>query len=201
MENGEVSQDQDLVRECLSGSQNAWNEFYCKYERLIKSVIKRRLRFFDDLEDVCQDVLMALVSALKTYDSSHSLPKFVCTVTERVCIDQYRFCTAEKRSGGTQSLDQQNPGHIETTALASTSTPPDEQVSSAQLTHYLRLSIRMLSSKCRELLKMRYEMDLPFKQIAVTVGATENTVTVQARRCLDELRARYKEIERKGLKL
>lgn len=201
MANGEVGQDQDLVRECLSGSQQAWNEFYCKFERLIKSVIKRRLRFFDDLDDVCQDVLMALVSSLDTYDSSHSLAKFVCIVTERVCIDHYRFCKAEKRSAETQSLNQQNPDHLETEALESNSTQPDEQVSLAQLRHLLRASIRMLSTKCRELLKMRYELELTFKQIAGAFGATENTVTVQTRRCLDELRARYNEIERKGATL
>ena len=197
----ETSQDKDLVRECLSGSQDAWNVFYCKYERLIKSVIRRQLRFFEEyLEDVCQDVLLELVTALKTYDSSHSLTKFVCIVTERVCIDHYRFSNAEKRSAKTQSLDQQNSDHLETTALISNATLPDELVSSAQLVKYLRICIRRLSSKCREILKMRYEQDLPFKQIGANLGVTENTVTVQARRCLDELRVQYSEIERKGVK-
>lgn len=195
----EVSQDKDLVRECLSGSQDAWNEFYCRFERLIKSVIRRQLRFFEEyLDDVCQDVLMELVTALKTYDSSHSLTKFVCIVTERVCIDHYRFSNAEKRSAKTQSLDQQNSDHLETAALISNATLPDEQVSSAQLVQYLRICIRRLSAKCREILKMRYEQDLPFKQIGAIVGASENTVTVQARRCMDELKALYHEMERTG---
>lgn len=193
--------DQDLVRKCLSGSQEAWNEFYSRYERLIKSVIRRQLRFFEEhLEDICQEVLLEMVTALKNYDSSHSLTKFVCIVTERVCIDQYRFSNAEKRSGKTQSLDQQDSDHLESTILVSDDCSPDEQVASAQLVHYLRICIRRLSARCREILKMRYEMNLPFKEIGAAVGATENTVTVQARRCMDELKALYFEMESAGAK-
>ncbi len=199
MRDDSVFSEQALVRECLSGSQDAWNEFHRKFSGLIRSVVVRRLGFNrDQLEDICQDALVALVSALQTYDSSHSLAKFVCVVTERVCIDQYRFNSAGKRAGDTQSLDHHDIDNVRNPSTASADALQDERLSSAQQAHLLRLSIRRLAQKCRELLKMRFEQELQFKEIALVMQSTENAVTVQTKRCIDELRARYAEIQQKG---
>ncbi len=200
MRDADVDHDRELVKKCLSGSQDAWNEFYQKFIGLIRSVVSRRLgvRHSDQIEDVCQDSFVAMVSALQTYNHDQSLAKFVCVVTERVCIDQYRFNTAEKRVAETQSYDHHEVDTTQTAFLGSEATLPDEQVSSAQLTHLLRLSIRRLAQKCRDLLKMRYEQELQFKEIALIMKSTENTVTVQTKRCIDELRARYSETQKKG---
>jgi hypothetical protein len=44
----------------------------------------------------------------------------------------------------------------------------------------------------REILALRHHDELPFKELAANSGAMENTVTVQARRCLDELIIKYR---------
>ena len=68
----------------------------------------------------------------------------------------------------------------------------------AELKQYLKLAFRKLAEKCRKLISLRYEQELQFREIAVIMGSNENTVTVQTKRCIDELRARYAEVQQKG---
>ncbi len=193
------TRDHLLVKECLSGSQEAWNEFYRRFTGLIRSVVNRYLGSTgEDLEGVSQDAFISLMSALNTYDPAHPLPKFICMITERVCIDRYRFCRAVKRHAETQPVDHHDGDENGATTLNSNIEPQDEQVARAELAYRLRLTLGNLAAKCRELLKLRYYDDLSYKEIGEILGQSANTLRVQAWRCLDELRARYEEAERKG---
>ncbi|MGC8659999.1 MAG: RNA polymerase sigma factor [Desulfomonilaceae bacterium] len=62
----------------------------------------------------------------------------------------------------------------------------------------MRLAFRLLGARCRQLLRLRYHEELPYSRIAKILGATENTLTVQAGRCIRELRAGYQKLLNKG---
>jgi RNA polymerase sigma factor (sigma-70 family) len=68
----------------------------------------------------------------------------------------------------------------------------------AELLQLLRGAFKSLGEKCRKLLRLRYYDELSFKEISTLLGAKENTLVVQARRCLDELKALYVELEQEG---
>lgn len=189
-----------LVRECLAGSEEAWNEFYTRFIGLIRNVVRKsRSLSPSDVEDITQSAFLELASALKSYMSGNSLTGFVCTVTERVLIDEFRKKRASKRDGQTESIDHHD-GDQEgaTVMIASDTEPQDRQMERAQLVSQLRTALDGLDPRCRELIELRYLQEMPFNEVAKIQGATENTVTVQTRRCLDKLKAMYQELERRG---
>lgn len=190
-----------LVKECLAGSEQAWNEFYFRYVGLVKSVVRRQPAVrFQDVDDVTQSIFTALIRGLKDYDKGFPLPRFVCIVAERVCIQEYRRTTAAKRDGQTDPVDHHDTGRQDEKILHSHNVSQEEQLEQNQLLEVMRRSLRRLGSGCRELLRLRYFEELPYKEIARLLGATENTLTVQARRCLDELGANYHELVRRGVR-
>jgi len=194
--------DTDLVDRCLSGSELAWTELYYRFQRLVGMVVKRRLRVSQEgLEDVTQEVFMVLTSALKNYDSTYPLPKYVCTIAERVCIDQYRFSSAAKRDAETEPLED----HLSEAASCWIQVHPtgnqEEELVFRQQTHFLRQSLRMLGERCRELLRLRYLEELPYSEISEIVNANENTLAVQVARCIRELRASFQRLVKKGAPL
>jgi len=75
---------------------------------------------------------------------------------------------------------------------------PEQQGMQRELLEILRYSMAMLNSECRELLRMRYFDELPYKEIGRLLGASENTLTVRAKRCLGELTANYYKLLRRG---
>lgn len=201
MRNGTETQDAILVQECLSGSEKAWNEFYCRFLGLVKSIVKRQHSIsFQDIDDVIQSVFTALIKGLKDYDRGFPLARFVCLVTERVCIQDYRRVIAAKRDGETQPIDHHDSGKENVIILTSQAVSQEKQLEQNQLLDMLKRSMRRLGSACRELLRLRYFEELPYKEITKILGVAENTLTVRTKRCLDDLVGQYDELVRRGSK-
>lgn len=199
MEKQRQSQDRLLVRECLAGKEEAWQEFYARFVGLMRSVVKKHVRRSpEDVEDVMQSAFLTLTTALRNYDFEQSLPRFVCLITERVLIDECRRATAAKRGIELDAGQLSSNGAIPAAMFDLESVLQDKQLETAQLAFRLRDAVQGLDLKCRELIELRYFRELPFNEIAAMLGEGENTVTVRTRRCLDKLRARFKERDRRG---
>ncbi len=190
MVNRSEEHDHRLVRECLAGSQNAWNEFYTRFVGLIRSVItKRAWNQPEDVEDMTQTTFMTLATALNNYDFQNSLARYVCVIAERVAIDQYRKTVAAKREAEMEDVEalDQLPATEASTGFAS---PHDGLFETAELIHRLRAALETLDPKCKELVELRYLDEVSFTEIGRRIGTTENTATVQTRRCLQKLKAK-----------
>jgi RNA polymerase sigma factor (sigma-70 family) len=201
MANSTQERDILLVQECLAGSEAAWDEFYRRYVGLVRSVVSRRSgSALQDVEDVTQDAFTDLIAALHTYDAAYPLSKFVAVVSERACIQHYRRRTAAKRAWPIDSTEGIESDVEPTRHLVSEGTSQEQQLSDAELAEMLKRAFRRLGDRCRQLLRLRYYEEIPYKEISLIFAATENTLTVQVKRCLDDLGICYDEILRKKLK-
>jgi RNA polymerase sigma factor (sigma-70 family) len=192
MEEARASGDLALVRACLSGSEQAWDELYCRYVALVKSMVRRHFQRPApwEVDDIIQSVFAALVPALRSYNAAYSLSRFVCVIAERVCIQEYRQSKAAKRAGQTEPVDHHD-GDEGGKSLRSEDPSQEDLLSRYQAQEVLNRALKRLDSSCRELLKLRYIEELPYKKISEILEASENTLTVRARRCLRELSAAY----------
>jgi RNA polymerase sigma factor (sigma-70 family) len=191
--------DRLLVQQCIAGSEAAWQEFYARFVGLIRSVIRRQTRLTPaDVQDIEQLVFLDLTTALHGYDSESSLPHFVCVITERVLIDEFRKTKAAKRHAETQVIDHHDGNEEGAVIVKSDLEAQDSQMERVELSLHLKSAMDELDARCRELIRLRYYKELPFGEISETLGVSENTLTVQTRRCLDKLRTAFQDIERRG---
>jgi RNA polymerase sigma factor (sigma-70 family) len=197
----EEHQDAHLVKECLHGSEEAWNEFHGRLDGLIRIVVKRR---FKDLphfseEDMVQSVYLKLVTSLRGYEANRSsLKSFVGMVAKRACIEHLRKVAAASRHAWTDPVDHHDGNAEGTVTLTSTSQPPDGYLETAEQIHILSLALNQLKESCRELIRLRFHLDLPHAKISEMLGKKEHAVNVQIIRCLAQLKARYDEIAQTG---
>jgi RNA polymerase sigma-70 factor, ECF subfamily len=193
------SQDEALVRACLARSEVAWQEFYSRFIGLMRAVIKKRfMPSNEDVEDITQSAFVSLATALNNFDYEQSLPRFVCVVTERVAIDEYRKRNVTIRNATLQDGQAEFDPAVSPES-GSDIDLPDLKLERAERASCLGAAMKELDASCRELLTLRYLKDLSYKEIAEKFGMSENTVTVQARRCLEKLRIKYRDAERRGL--
>ena len=197
----EGHQDAQLVKECLHGSETAWNEFHGRLDGLIRIVVKRQFKarpHFSE-EDMVQSVYLKLVTSLRTYDADRSsLKSFVGMVAKRACIEHLRKVAAASRQGWTDPVDHHD-GNVEgTITLTSTSQQPDGYLETAEQVNILSLALSHLRESCRELIRLRFQMDLSHAKISEIMGKKEHAVNVQIIRCLAQLKARYDEISQTG---
>jgi RNA polymerase sigma factor (sigma-70 family) len=193
--------DAQLVKGCLRGSEKAWNEFYSRLDGVIKAVVKRQFkaRSYHSEEDVVQSVYLKLVASLPVFDANRSsLKTFVGMVAKRACIEHFRKLTSAGRSAQTESVDHHD-GNVEgAVMLKSTSQQPDQRVETAEQVHILSLALNKLKESCRELIRLRFHMDLSHAEISEMQGKKEHAINVQIIRCLAQLKAGYDEIAKAG---
>ena len=199
MEKRNRSEDQCLVRECLAGKEEAWKEFYSRFINLMRSVVKKYgVVSPEDVEDLTQASFLSLTTALSSYDDRQSLPRFVCVITERVLIDEYRRVRAAKRDAEIHASGYADVAETAEDAVGQQIELQDILIERAERLSLVRSCLEELDPRCRELITLRYFRELAFNDIAGLLGETENTVTVQARRCLAKLRARCHDLGIRG---
>lgn len=198
MHRGSESEDRELVVRCLDGSEDAWKEFYARFAGLVRAVVRKHGRPRpEDVEDMTQSAFLTLATALKRYDREQSLPKFICVVAQRVAVDEYRKTRAAKRDAEAPvGIDREE--EIGSSPLFGEPDRQDDRLEKAELVQSLRDALSSLDSKCRNLITLRYFNELSFREIAESVGANENTVTVQTRRCLESLKVKFRRLTGSG---
>jgi RNA polymerase sigma factor (sigma-70 family) len=195
----ENDRDYKLVQQCLSGSEEAWRQFYSKYIGLVRNVARKRAPAqHTDLEDLVQAAFVSLTSALNGFEADNSLAHYVGMITERTVIDEIRKMKAAKRSADLQSVDHHDGSDDGSIMVVSQTDDQDTQFQKAETAIQLKKALQSIGERCRELITLRYYKDLSFAEMSELMKANENTLAVQTRRCLDKLRAAYGRPERKG---
>jgi RNA polymerase sigma-70 factor (ECF subfamily) len=203
LENPRVSLE-NLVERCNSGDGSAWDEFYARYHPLVSSVARRLCsREPEDVEDTIQEVFINLFRALQQYDPSRSLEAYIVEIARRVRISRYRMQSAAKRGGAKRVLTPPHSSELSVRGSISVAATEKDQESAlirAQETRFLRKALTSISDRCRNLLAMRYDQDLSYKEMAAILGEKEGTLRVQVQRCLSSLSRRYEDLAVHGVK-
>lgn len=105
-----VSQDLELVRRILDGSQDAWEQFIFRYSGLIHAVVRRYLFDPEQVRDVYVDVLGRLYDGrLNTYEGRSALSTWLVLVARSVALDHLRRRFGRREvPGGIQRLHKRD---------------------------------------------------------------------------------------------
>jgi RNA polymerase sigma-70 factor, ECF subfamily len=186
---------QSLIERCNRGDKQAWEEFYTTYFGLVSSVARRYSSQAHDAEDIIQEVFLSLFGALKRYDPTRSIEAYILEIARRVRIGRYRKASAAKRAGNPAPLDVHG-GDTEKEFIAMTSADEGQEnlLIQAQEKERLRAALRAISQDCRELLELRYDRALSYKEIADILKTREVTLRSRLQRCLASLSKHYSKL-------
>src|SRR5262245_8583455 len=84
------SDDLDLVKRCLDGDQEAWNELVIRYEGLIFSIAIRICPDSESAADILQQVCLELYQRLHEIPNAANLPSWIVSITRRKSSDYWR---------------------------------------------------------------------------------------------------------------
>ncbi len=96
---GQASLDERaIVARCNRGEEAAWTVLYHTYrDRVYRITHWRRWRFApEEAEEIMQEVFLALVSSLRTFDFRSSLDTYISQIATNKCISR-----PSKANGGT----------------------------------------------------------------------------------------------------
>jgi len=174
-----VWSDTRLVKECLSGNEEAWSLLIEKYKALIHSIPVKYGLPADEAADVFQATCMELLVRLPELREPRALPKWLMQVAHHQC---YRWKQQQRR---TVSRDAE-PGLPvpETPAIA------ESLIQQTQEEQILREARAALTPQCRRLVELLFfeTPARPYAEVAAELGLSVGSIGFTRQKCIERLR-------------
>jgi RNA polymerase sigma factor (sigma-70 family) len=165
--------DDDLLQQAQSGDQGAFEILVDRYSSSLLLLIYRLLRDECLAHDVLQHVFIQLYHSLPTLRPGGTLKAWLSRVAHNRCIDELRRRRPIFLSE-IPSAPYEDDGSF-LTALPDPDPLPQEQVEQHELREVLLEAIEMLPPHFRKVVRLRYAIQLSFREIAQALGIPEAT--------------------------
>ncbi len=173
-----------LAREARSGDRPSFEELIHRCLPLVYGIAWDRTRNAHDAEDVAQEVFLEAQQSIKRLESPESFRGWLAGIASHRAID----CIRKRRPA--QRLDTvpepADPG----------GEMPDGQPMADEASGAIRGVIEALPPILRDVVKLRYQQELPYKQIAQALGISVSLVGERLFRAREVLEQRLGSLER-----
>jgi RNA polymerase sigma factor (sigma-70 family) len=177
--------DTRLVKECLSGNEEAWSLLIEKYKALIYSIPVKYGLPPQEAADVFQATCMELLTRMAELREPRALPKWLMQVTHHEC---YRWKRQQQRVVSRDAeTDLPEP---ETPAIA------ESLVAQTQQEQMLRDALSTLSPQCRRLVELLFfeTPARPYTEVAKELGLALGSIGFTRQKCMERLRKQLDEL-------
>jgi RNA polymerase sigma factor (sigma-70 family) len=166
-----TKRDSELIKSCLIGDQNAWNELIDRYQRLIYSVAFKFCQSREDTADVFQQVCLELYQRLSELREPDTLPAWLITVTRR------QVAAVLKSRKTWVVIDEEHPD-------------VEVHIGWIENEHIVERAMLDLPERCRLLIDMLYlhPSQLSYAAIAQRLEMPVSSIGPTRARCLEKLR-------------
>jgi RNA polymerase sigma factor (sigma-70 family) len=177
--------DARLVKECLSGSEEAWSLLIEKYKALIYSIPVKFGLPSQEAADIFQTTCTELLARLPELREPRALPKWLIQVA---CHQCYRWKRGQQRVVSRDSEpDLYEP---ETPAIA------ESLVQQTQEEQMLREAMKTLTPQCRQLIELLFfeTPSRPYAEVAKELGLAIGSIGFTRQKCIERLRRQLDEL-------
>jgi RNA polymerase sigma-70 factor (ECF subfamily) len=181
--------DELLVEHFKRGDDSAFERIVEEYSADIAVLANRLLGWPGEVEDVVQDVFLAVLVGLKNFRCECSLKTWLFTITINECRSRQRRMTRLLR------IPQKAGKHHE---FRSNNTA-DKGSMDKETFERVRTAVRALPAKYREAVVLRYLQELSMSRISSILGITENALQVRLSRARGLLKQRLSGIIEENL--
>jgi RNA polymerase sigma-70 factor (ECF subfamily) len=174
--------DLELVEQCMSGSEAAWEELVRVHTRRVYAVCYRFTGTSEEAQDLTQEVFLRVFKTIRSFRAGEgSFGVWLNRLTRNLLIDNYRRTRNERQ---TDSLEDQLPHIEESTAVTARA---DSMLAGREAGELLQAALQRLSPELRETVILRDVEELEYREIAQVLNVPEGTVKSRLNRGRAEL--------------
>lgn len=176
----------ELVARCLRGDGDAWTALVERYAALVHSVPVRHGLSPMEVDDVGQDVFLALARNLESIESPDALPAWLIVTARRL---SWRAVQRRRREENWQP--QADESGLSGAPILSQPLPTiDALLTGWQQQEALRAGLARLDEKCRGLLALLFldRAEPSYEEISARLGIAVGSIGPTRSRCLGKLR-------------
>ncbi len=175
--------DGSLFRECVAGSESAWNELVDRYQRLIFAIPKRSGLSEAQAADVLQEVFLTLFQKLDEIESPDKIRSWLVTTAK------FKTWAIVRRDKGLYSPGTEEELDHEMANLADESPLAEAGIIELEQQHLIRTALSKLDKRCQKILSMIYltEPSASYAEVAEAIGVGSTSISPLRSRCLKKL--------------
>ncbi len=181
--------NQLLIQRCRQGDATAWQQLVSRYVRLVHSIPVRYSLAPAEVDDIGQEVFLALAQQLHQIVDPESLPAWLMTTARRA---SWRVLQKHKREQPLDEIeltDSQLPDTYQ--PIGGHAPSMQELLQGWQNQEALAQGLATLGDRCRQLLTLIFlDADEPsYDDISHTLAIPKGSIGPTRNRCLQQLRA------------
>jgi RNA polymerase sigma-70 factor, ECF subfamily len=187
----------ELVRQCIAGDPQAWQQLVISQHRRIYAICYRFTGSSSDAEDLTQDVFLKLYNNLASFDTlKGSFHTWITTLTRNLLVDHFRRSRLDRASDSLDApLGTEEDGPSMAERLADPRPSQEHHVAGLELKVKIQAALKQLSPELREAVILRDLEDMDYKEIAQVLHIPEGTVKSRISRGRGELARLLQRIE------
>lgn len=189
MSKGIGPQDSELIAQYRNGSEPAFDLLVDRYQKKIYTTIFLIVKDQEIAEDLLQDVFVKVVNTFNSdkYNEEGKFQPWVMRIAHNLAIDYFR------KAKRYPTILMEDGSNIFNSLKFSEETIEDRKVRDEGIDLVKRL-IEELPETQKEVLIMRYYVDMSFQEIADQTGVSINTALGRMRYALIHLRKKMKQL-------
>lgn len=154
--------DEKLMQSAANGDRKAFESLYDRYFDKLTWFAKQYVYDVQVAEDVVQEVFIKIIEQPELFDNNRKFSTWAYTVTANRCKNMLR--------------DTQNRKDLLSNQVQPEQTTMQHQMDYKQLREKIKTVLEGLSEKEKALFVLRFEHELPIKEIAEITASPEGTI-------------------------
>jgi RNA polymerase sigma-70 factor (ECF subfamily) len=181
-------EDEDLLIEHAKlGKQDAFTKLYDRHHKLIRYIIFDIVKNGDVADDLLSVTFTKAFARINSYVNPISFEMWLKTIAVNTAIDYIRSTKNEKQNHYIDSEDN----YIQ---LDSNDLSPEEEIIKRENAEQLKVALRRLRFKYRNILELRYFKGLSYEQLAEELSVPIGTIKSDLNKAKKKLREFYNNI-------
>lgn len=189
-----AAEDAELIRRCCNGDGRAWQQLVEKYARLVHFIPVRHGLTPQEVDDVGQEVFIALAQHIQDIEHPERLAGWLSTTARRF---SWRAIQKRKREQPSTAVDLSEAETVTAGDTLFDRTPSvDDLFNGWARQEALQQALARISERCRELIyRLFLDPETPsYDDVSQMLGIPKGSIGPTRIRCLQQLRERLEEL-------
>ena len=172
------------------GDEAAWEDFFADYRPVVRGVVSwPKWNFSPDVrDDLEQDICAELTRSVFQFQERSSLRYYIKRVAVNRCIDRIRRQVRDREIFTSTTYTTPDGEARELTLAGPEQYDPVRRIVILEQVEALKRLLAELDETCRTAIRLFYAESLSYKEIAVKLSISINTVGSRLAKCLEKLR-------------
>jgi RNA polymerase sigma-70 factor, ECF subfamily len=183
-------EESEWIERCLRGEERAYAQLVQRYERMVRSVVRRLIVSDAEVDDLAQAAFVTAYENLSQYNADARFSTWLCQIALNKCRDWLR--ARERRRA---NIDEDTD--VDRVDVGDPSDGPEFQAESKERDAQLQRALARLRASEREVIVLKYIEGHDYETVAQMLGCSVDAAKVRSLRARDALK---RVLERMGVR-